>query len=90
MGKEGGRGHTAQHSTAQHSTAQHRTAQHSTAHYTTEGTADSGTQGTHAGGVGQAQDGTTGLTEGKNRQGKSLDTDRMLQLIRELVSSIRM
>ena len=78
--KEGGRGHTAQHSTSQHTTAQHttakhtqhttaqqNTAQHSTAHYTTEGTADSGTNGAHAGEVGQTQEDTTRPTEGKEQ-----------------------
>ena len=50
--KEGGRRHTAQHSTA---------------HYTTEGTAESGTQGTHAGGVGQAQEDTTRPKEGEEQ-----------------------
>ena len=46
---------------------QHNTAQHNTGHYTAEGTADSGTQGTHARGVGLAQEDTNRPTEGKKQ-----------------------
>ena len=83
---------TGHHRTAQPSTSQHSTAQQSTAQRTTQRRArQTGEHKGHTRGVWDRSRRTQpDQQRGKNRYRAPLVTDRMLQLIRKLVSGIRM
>ena len=69
---------------------QRSTAQHSTGHYTTEGQQTAEHTGHTRGTKDRPRRAQPDQQKGKNRRREPLVTDRMLQLIRKLGSSIRM